>query len=65
MMFTKKSDDMNTYTSGFSRTKNSNFTSNIKFSASRNMQKSTVRSRVLQKTANNIDLNLNSLTKEL
>ena len=62
MMFTKKTED---YNSNYgSRTRHMAITAN-KFSSARFGEKSTMRSRVLQKTFSNVDLNLNALTKEL
>lgn len=63
MMFTKKADDYNS-TYG-SRNRQMALTTG-KFPTARIVgEKSSVRSRVLQKTFSNIDLNLNTLTKEL
>lgn len=66
MMFTKKSDDFNGFgsTSYGSRMRHPNYSMG-KFISSRNAEKSTMRSRVLQKTFSNVDLSLNTLTKEL
>lgn len=66
MMFTKKSDGFNGFgTSYGSRMKSPNF-STTKFVHSRNVDnKSSVRSRVMQKIFSNADLSLNALTKEL
>lgn len=65
MMFTKKSDEFNGFGTGFgSRLRNTNLTTN-RFSASRNVDKSSIRSKVLQKSSSNIDLNLNTLSREL
>lgn len=65
MMFTKKTDDFSGFGTGFgSRLRNTNLTTN-KFSGSRNMEKSSMRSKVLQKSTSNMDLNLNALSREL
>ena len=62
MMFTCKANDFNS--SYGSRTRQLAITPN-KFASSRFGEKSSMRSRVLQKTFSNVDLNLGALTKEL
>ena len=64
-MFINKSDDFNGFGTGYgSRLRNTNLTA-TKYSATRNIQKSSMRSRMIQKSASNIDLNLNALSKQL
>jgi hypothetical protein len=64
MMFTKKSDLCTEFSSGacWGRCRNPNL-SGTKFSATRNIEKSSARLKLEQKNFTNIDLTLNALTK--
>lgn len=66
-MFNKKNQTVNGFqTSTFNRTTKSNIFVGSGFSSgSRFGEKSAIRSRVINKNSSNIDLNLNTLTKEL
>ena len=64
-MFNKKNQNVGLYSSGFTRANKSNIMATTMSVGSRFKDKSVIRSRVVNKNPNSIDLSLNSLTKQL
>jgi hypothetical protein len=63
-MFTKKSDDLNGFLAVSCSSKiKYNTLSSSKYPMSRNVEKSNIRTKVMQKTFCHFDLSLNALTK--